>query len=68
MRSLTRAAEELTGNVTQARGLDHFTEGLARVYPNLAPVPLANNVIRVLFGQTYAPGAQFLHYVAGMIA
>lgn len=32
----TRAAEELTGNVTKARGLDHFTEGLARVYSRMA--------------------------------
>ena len=49
---------------------DFFGQSLSPMlgYPNLAPVPLANNVIRVLFGQTYAPGAQFLHYVAGMIA
>ena len=32
----TRAVEELTGNVTKARGLDHFTEGLARVYTRMA--------------------------------
>jgi len=31
-----RNADELTGNVTQARGLDHFTEGLARVYSLMA--------------------------------
>lgn len=35
-RPSTRVAEELTGNVTQARGLDHFTEGLARVYARMA--------------------------------
>lgn len=35
-RASTRAAEELTGNVTRARGLDHFTEGLARVYSRMA--------------------------------
>ena len=35
-RPSTRAVEELTGNVTQARGLDHFTEGLARVYSRMA--------------------------------
>jgi adenine-specific DNA methylase len=28
----TRKAEELTGNVTEARGLEYFTEGLAAVY------------------------------------
>jgi hypothetical protein len=35
-RASTRAAEELTGNVTNSRGLDHFTEGLARVYRRMA--------------------------------
>lgn len=37
-------------------------------FANLAPVPLANNVIQVLFGATWSPGAHFLHYFAGMIA
>lgn len=32
----TRDVKELTGNVTKARGLDHFTEGLARVYASMA--------------------------------
>ena len=32
----TRDADELTGNVTKARGLDHFTEGLARIYTHMA--------------------------------
>lgn len=31
-----RSDDELTGNVTQARGLDHFTEGLAAVYRRMA--------------------------------
>lgn len=35
-RPSTRAPEELTGNVTQARGLTHFTEGLALVYAAMA--------------------------------
>ncbi len=35
-RQSTRAAEELTGNVTRGRGLEHFTEGLARVYTSMA--------------------------------
>ena len=35
-RASTRAAEELTGNVTQARGIEHFTEGLAQVYTRMA--------------------------------
>lgn len=32
----TRDANELTGNVTLARGLSHFTEGLATVFINMA--------------------------------
>jgi adenine-specific DNA methylase len=32
----TRAAEELTGNATKGRGLEYFTEGLARVYTSMA--------------------------------
>jgi adenine-specific DNA methylase len=32
----TRAADELTANVTEGRGLVHFTEGLARVYSAMA--------------------------------
>jgi adenine-specific DNA methylase len=35
-RSSTRAIEELTGNVTKGRGLEHFTEGLGRVYACMA--------------------------------
>lgn len=35
-RSSTRTAEELTGNVTRSRGLEQFTEGLARVYRHMA--------------------------------
>lgn len=32
----TRAAEELTANATKGRGLEHFTEGLSRIYTNMA--------------------------------
>lgn len=32
----TRNSDELTGNITMARGLDHFTEGLAAVFRNMA--------------------------------
>ena len=35
-RDSTRSPDELTGNVTQSRGLDHFTEGLAAVYSRMA--------------------------------
>ena len=35
-RPSTRSADELTGNVTQERGLEHFTEGLSEVYSRMA--------------------------------
>ena len=35
-RPSTRSSQELTGNVTEERGLDHFTEGLASVYTRMA--------------------------------
>lgn len=37
-------------------------------FASLAPVPLANQVIQTLFGAPWAPGAHFLHYVAGLVA
>lgn len=37
-------------------------------YATLAPVPLANSVIKTLFGAGWRPGAEALHYFAGMIA
>ncbi len=35
-RELTRSSEELTGNLTEARDLTHFTEGLSVVYGSMA--------------------------------
>ena len=35
-RPSTRSPQELTGNVTEERGLEHFTEGLAAVYSRMA--------------------------------
>ena len=35
-RRSTRSQQELTGNATQARGLDHFTAGLSAVYSRMA--------------------------------
>ncbi|MCY4560705.1 MAG: DNA methylase [Chloroflexi bacterium] len=35
-RPTARSPDELTGNVTQKRGLEHFTEGLAEVYSRMA--------------------------------
>lgn len=54
----TRSRNELTGNTTMERGLDHFTEGLAAVFANMARAlkagaPLAftyhHNTIEVYF-------------------
>jgi len=49
---------------------DFFGQSLSPMlgFAQLAPVPLANQVIQVFFGQTYPPGAHFLHYFAGMVA
>lgn len=49
---------------------DYFGQSLSPMlgFPNLAPVPLANNVIRVLTGEAYTPGAHLLHYIAGLFA
>ena len=35
-RPSTRTEEELTGNVTKSRGLEHFTMGLSRIYRHMA--------------------------------
>lgn len=37
-------------------------------FASLAPVPLANQVIQVLTGEGWRPGAHFLHYFAGIVA
>ena len=49
---------------------DFFGQSLSPMlgFAKLAPVPLANSVITVLFGQGYGPGAHFLHYMAGLVA
>src|SRR5260370_31841577 len=35
-RDSTRSPQELTRNTTQARGIEHFTEGLSAVYTRMA--------------------------------
>lgn len=59
----------LAGAVATA-AFDLFGQSLSPMlgFANLAPVPLANNVIQVLFGETYTPGAHVLHYLAGLVA
>ncbi len=59
----------LAGSVATA-AFDFFGQSLSPMlgFANLAPVPLANNVIQVLFGETYRPGAELMHYIAGLVA
>lgn len=59
----------LAGSVATV-AFDFFGQSLSPMFgfANLAPVPLANNVIQVLFGETYRPGAELLHYFAGLVA
>jgi hypothetical protein len=49
---------------------DYFGQSLSPMlgFASLAPVPLANSVIQTVFGAPYAPGAQMLHYLAGLVA
>ena len=65
----TRMTMILAGAVATV-AFDFFGQSLSPMlgFANLAPVPLANNVIRVIFGETYGPGAHLLHYLAGMVA
>lgn len=49
---------------------DFFGQSLSPMlgFAKLAPVPLANSVIRVVTGEAWGPGAHFLHYFAGLVA
>ena len=49
---------------------DYFGQSLSPMlgFANLAPIPLANNIIAVVAGEGYRPGAHFLHYFAGIVA
>lgn len=60
----------ILAGATSTVAFDYFGQSLSPMlgFANLAPVPLANNVLRVVFGATYAPGAHLMHYAAGMIA
>ncbi len=59
----------LAGSVATV-AFDLFGQSLSPMlgFANLAPVPLANQTLQSLFGAPYEPGAQLLHYVAGLIA
>ncbi len=49
---------------------DFFGQALSPAlgFAQLAPVGLANQVIKTVFGVGWRPGAEMLHYFAGMIA
>lgn len=49
---------------------DFFGQSLSPAlgYATLAPVPLANAVISTVFGSGWRPGAEALHYAAGVFA
>lgn len=49
---------------------DYFGQSLSPMlgFASLSPVPLANSVIQTVFGAPYPPGANLLHYIAGLIA
>lgn len=49
---------------------DVFGQSLSPMFgfAKLSPVPLADSVIRTLAGAGWQPGAEFLHYVAGVLA
>ncbi len=49
---------------------DLFGQALSPMlgFAQLAPVPLANQVIATLFGSPYDPGAYLLHVLAGLVA
>jgi len=55
---------------TATVAFDFFGQSLSPMlgFASLAPVPLANSVIQAVFGAPYPPGANLLHYLAGMVA
>ena len=49
---------------------DYFGQSLSPMlgFANLAPIPLANNIVAVLTGEGSRPAAHLLHYLAGVVA
>ncbi|MET1416722.1 hypothetical protein ABVF61_30940 [Roseibium sp. HPY-6] len=60
----------LLAGATATTAFDFFGKSLSPMlgFATLSPVPLANSVIRVVTGDAWAPGANFLHYFAGVVA
>ena len=48
-RRTTRSPQELTGNATQARGLDHFSKGLSAVYSRMSRALKAGSPLAFTF-------------------
>ncbi|WP_236638353.1 hypothetical protein [Mangrovicoccus ximenensis] len=65
-----RIATVLTAGAFATVAFDFFGQSLSPGlgFAGLAPVPLANQVIRTVIGAESLPGAHALHYMAGMIA
>jgi len=60
----------LVAGALATAAFDFYGQSLSPLlgFASLAPVPLANATLQALFGFTSEPGAQMLHYIAGMIA
>ncbi len=70
-RSLShRIVTMLTAGAFATVAFDFFGQSLSPGlgFAGLAPVPLANQVIRTVTGAESLPGAHALHYMAGMLA
>ncbi|MEL6522910.1 MAG: hypothetical protein AAFQ66_18210 [Pseudomonadota bacterium] len=67
---LTIVTTVLMAGAFSTIAFDFFGKSLSPMlgFGGLAPVPLANGVIKTIFGAGYTPGAHALHYFAGMIA
>lgn len=70
-----RSPASLIGTIIAAGAVatvafDFFGQALSPAlgFPNLAPVPLANQVIQSVTGSQWKPGAEMLHYMAGLLA
>ncbi len=63
-------ATVLTAGAFSTVAFDFFGQALSPAlgYAQLAPVGLANATIQAVFGSGWRPGAEALHYTAGMIA
>lgn len=68
--SARTAVTVLVAGAIATAAFDFYGQALSPMlgFSSLAPVPLANSVIKSVFGAGYEPGANFLHYVAGLIA